>query len=132
MPAISFKGQICLHRMQNVTKSCLLSSIVSTFVEFNLWIWHKIICLAQSCKSCMFDLWKLTSPVFITHCEQAGLVCEFRQQAAALHHDSLRDHDDARHNPDDNNALTSPLGCTLEHQRVTNGIPTILGNATQC
>lgn len=78
------------------------------------------------------DLRTLTSPVLIAHCEQAGLVCELRQQAAALHHDGLGNHDDARHNPDGNNAFTSPLGCALEHEWVTDSIPTVLGNTTQC
>lgn len=69
--------------------------------------------------------------MLITHCEQAGLICEFRQQAAALHHNGLGDHDDARHDPDDNNALARPLGCTLEHQRVADRIPAVLGDAAQ-
>lgn len=69
--------------------------------------------------------------MFVTHCEQAGFVCELRQQAAALHHNSLRDHDDTRHNPDNHNALAGPPGCALEQQWVADSIPAVLGNATQ-
>lgn len=69
--------------------------------------------------------------MLITHREQTGLICEFRQQAATLHHDGLGDHDDTRHNPDDNNTLARPLGCTLEQQWVTDRIPTVLGDAAQ-
>lgn len=100
--------------------------------HFNPCIWQCTRYLAQCFYVFEGDLCKLTSPMFITHCEQAGLVCEFRQQAAALHHNSLRDHNNARHNPDDNNTLASPLGCTLEHQWVADSIPSVLGNTTQC
>lgn len=70
--------------------------------------------------------------MFITHGEQARLISQLGQQAAALHHDGLRDHDDTRHNPYDDNTLASPLGRALEHQGMADSIPTVLGDATQC
>lgn len=75
---------------------------------------------------------KPTSPVLVAHGEQPGLVGQLGQQAAALHHDGLRDHDDTRHDPYDDDALASPLGRALEHQRVTDGVPAVQGDATQC
>lgn len=70
--------------------------------------------------------------MLVAHGEQPGLVGQLGQQAAALHHDGLRDHDDTRHDPYDDDALASPLGRALEHQRVTDGVPAVQGDATQC
>lgn len=72
-----------------------------------------------------------TSPVLVTHREQAGLIGEFREQAAALHNNGLRNHDDTGHHPDEDDALASPLGCALEHQWVADSVPAVLGNAAQ-
>ena len=68
--------------------------------------------------------------MFVTHGEEAGLVGEL-WVLAALHDDGLGDHDDAGHHPDEDDGLARPLGRALEHERVTDGIPAVLGDAAQ-
>lgn len=70
--------------------------------------------------------------MFIAHGEQPGLVGQLGQQAAALHHNGLGDHDDTRHDPDDDDALAGPPGRALEHQRMADGVPAVQGDAAQC
>lgn len=72
-----------------------------------------------------------TSPVLVAHGEQPGLVGQLGQQAAALHHDGLGDHDDTRHNPYDDDALAGPLSRALKHQRMADGVPAVQGDAAQ-
>lgn len=70
--------------------------------------------------------------MLVAHSEQPRLVGQLGQQAAALHHNGLRDHDDTRHNPYNDDALASPLGRALEHQRMADGVPAVQGDAAQC
>jgi len=69
--------------------------------------------------------------VLVAHREQAGLVGELGQQTGALHDDGLRHHDGAGHQPDEHDALARALSRALEHQRVANGVPAVLGDAAQ-
>lgn len=68
--------------------------------------------------------------MLITHSEETCLIGELRE-LAALHNDSLGDHDNGGHNPDEDDGLACPLGRALEHERVTDCVPSVLGNAAQ-
>lgn len=72
----------------------------------------------------------LTSPVLIAHSEETGLVGEL-WELAALHDDSLGDHDNGGHHPDEDDGFARPLGRALEHERVTDRVPSVLGNAAK-
>lgn len=74
----------------------------------------------------------LTSPVLFAHCEKRGFIGQSRDHGVTLHDDGLRDHYNAGDNPDDDDAVPGPLGCALKHQRMTDCIPSIQGNAAQC
>lgn len=68
--------------------------------------------------------------MLITHSEETGLIGEL-WELAALHNNSLRDHDSGGHNPDEDDGLARPLGRALEHERVTDRVPSVLGNTAQ-
>lgn len=74
----------------------------------------------------------LTTPALIAHGEEGGFIGQAREHGAALHDDGLRNHYNAGDNPDHDNAVAGPLGCALKHQRVTDCVPSIQGNAAQC
>lgn len=69
--------------------------------------------------------------MFITYGEQTGFVGELWQKTTALHDYSLRNHDHAGDQPDQNDTLAGSFGSALELQRVADSVPAILGNAAQ-
>lgn len=68
--------------------------------------------------------------MLITHSEETGFIGEL-WELAALHYDSLGDHDNGGHHPDEDDGLACPLGRALEHERVTDGVPSVLGDTAQ-